>query len=105
VHNLVSGAAIGQKPPVDLGSGENGPDSVASKDQIVKFVQDAFAYTHKAMNTLTAANLVQMVKSPFGGGEMARGAAAEIAISHTFDHYGQMVVYARMNKIVPPASR
>ena len=24
---------------------------------------------------------------------------------HSFDHYGQMVVYARMNGIVPPASR
>jgi hypothetical protein len=24
--------------------------------------------------------------------------------SHTFDHYGQMVVYARMNGVVPPAS-
>jgi hypothetical protein len=24
---------------------------------------------------------------------------------HTFDHYGQMVVYARMNGIIPPASR
>ena len=25
--------------------------------------------------------------------------------SHAFDHYGQMVVYLRMNGIVPPASR
>jgi hypothetical protein len=24
---------------------------------------------------------------------------------HSFDHYGQMVVYARMNGVVPPASR
>jgi hypothetical protein len=24
---------------------------------------------------------------------------------HCFDHYGQMVVYLRMNGIVPPASR
>jgi len=26
-------------------------------------------------------------------------------ISHPFDHYGQMVVYLRMNNIIPPASR
>jgi uncharacterized damage-inducible protein DinB len=24
---------------------------------------------------------------------------------HTMDHYGQMVIYLRMNGIVPPASR
>jgi len=24
---------------------------------------------------------------------------------HSFDHYGQMAVYARMNGVVPPASR
>jgi hypothetical protein len=27
------------------------------------------------------------------------------AVWHSFDHYGQMVVYARMNGVVPPASR
>lgn len=26
-------------------------------------------------------------------------------IEHTSEHYGQLVVYARLNKIVPPASR
>jgi uncharacterized damage-inducible protein DinB len=24
---------------------------------------------------------------------------------HGFDHYGQMVVYLRMNGVIPPASR
>jgi uncharacterized damage-inducible protein DinB len=26
-------------------------------------------------------------------------------VAHGFDHYGQMVVYLRMNNIIPPASR
>jgi hypothetical protein len=30
---------------------------------------------------------------------------ASVAVWHSFDHYGQMVVYARMNGIIPPASR
>jgi hypothetical protein len=46
-----------------------------------------------------------MLKSPFGPGDMARGSLAGILTSHSFDHYGQMVVYARMNGIIPPASR
>jgi hypothetical protein len=28
-----------------------------------------------------------------------------LTIGHIDDHYGQMVVYLRMNGIVPPASR
>jgi hypothetical protein len=105
VMYLVSAAALGEKPPVDLGSGENGPDSIKTKAQIVDFLTASFAYAHKAMNSLTAQNQLNMVKSPFGPGEMARGAVANIAITHDFDHYGQMVIYARMNNLVPPASR
>jgi uncharacterized damage-inducible protein DinB len=101
---LVAAAANEEKPPVELG-GENGPASVKSKEEIVKFMKDAFAYAHRAMSKLTAENLTQMVKSPFGEGQMAKGGAMFISVSHTFDHYGQMVVYARMNGIVPPASK
>jgi len=102
---IVSAGAMGQKPPLDLGSGENGPDNIRTKAEIVKYLTDAFAYAHKAMNSLSAKSEVEMVPSPFGSGEMARGAIANIAITHTFDHYGQMVVYARMNNVIPPASR
>ena len=31
--------------------------------------------------------------------------AAALGLAHPFDHYGQAVVYLRMNNIVPPASR
>jgi len=30
---------------------------------------------------------------------------AAFGLAHMMDHYGQMVVYLRMNGIVPPASR
>jgi hypothetical protein len=106
VMYMVAAASLGQKPPIDLGSGENGPDSVKTKEQIVKYLSDAFAYTHKAMNALTDKNQLEMVKAPFPGApDMARAGIANIAIGHTFDHYGQMVVYARMNNVIPPASR
>jgi hypothetical protein len=31
--------------------------------------------------------------------------SAGIIFWHTMDHYGQMVEYARMNGVIPPASR
>jgi hypothetical protein len=101
----VSAAASGEKNPTDMGTNENGPAAVKGKDAAVKYLKDAFAYAHKAVGSLTEKNLTEMVKSPFGPGQAPRVRMASIAVSHSFDHYGQMVVYARMNGIIPPASR
>ena len=105
VNYMIGAALLQQKPPVDLGAGENGPDSIIGKDQTMRFLKDSFAYLHKAMKTLTEANQRDMIQSPFGNSQSPRLAIALIAAEHCFDHYGQMVVYARMNGIVPPASR
>ncbi len=103
--NYIFGAAIlGEKPPVDTGE-ENGPASVKSKADIMKFLKDSFVYTHKAMNSIDEKNLVAPIKNPFGEGSATRLGIAMIAVAHPFDHYGQMVEYLRMNGIVPPASR
>lgn len=101
----VSAAILGEKNPTEMGKSENGPASLKSKAEVEKYVKDAFAYAHRAMLSLNDQNLGGMVKSPFGNGETARLSLAITAVSHCFDHYGQMVVYARMNGIVPPASR
>ena len=102
---LVAAAAKGEKVPVDIGAGENGPASANSRETIAKFLKDAFAYASSVAQTLTPENETQMVASPFGEGKMARGGAMQIAVWHSFDHYGQMVVYARMNGVIPPASK
>ncbi len=49
-----------------MGKNENGPDSLADKEAIVKYLKDSFAYAHKALHTITAANALGEVKSPFG---------------------------------------
>ncbi len=77
-----------------------------TKAEIVKFLQDSFAYAHTSMASLTAANQLDLVKAPFPGmPDTARAGIANLAIWHAFDHYGQMAVYARMNNIIPPASQ
>lgn len=101
----VSAAVLGEKNPTDMGKGENGPASLKTKEDILKYVKDAFAYGHRAMLTLNEKNLTDLMPSPFGSGKMPRVSAASVAVWHTFDHYGQMAVYARMNGIIPPASR
>ncbi|MBI5086097.1 MAG: DinB family protein [Acidobacteria bacterium] len=101
----VAAAALGEKNPIDMGKNENGPETIKTKAEVVDFVKAAFVYGHKAAKALTDKNLTELMASPFGQGKMTRLSAISIAVWHTFDHYGQMAVYARMNGIVPPASR
>lgn len=105
VNYAVAAAVLGEKNPSETGANENGPTTLDGKEAIVKYVKASFAYAHKAMAALTDRNLVDMIQSPFESGKGTRIYMANVAIWHSFDHYGQMVVYARMNGIVPPASR
>src|ERR1700688_4008267 len=57
VNYMIGASILEEKPPVELG-GENGPDSVKSKADAVKFLKDSFAYAHKAVATLNEGNLV-----------------------------------------------
>jgi DinB family protein len=101
---MVSASVLGEKNPDTAGS-ENGPASMKTKDEIVKYLKDSFVYAHRAMGSLTDNNLTDMVTSAFGSDKVPRVSMATVAAWHSFDHYGQCVVYARMNGIVPPASR
>jgi uncharacterized damage-inducible protein DinB len=101
--NYVFGAAIlGEKPPVE--GGENGPDSVKTKADILKFLNDSFTYLHKALASITDKNQLEQV-TLFGEMKVARLSVGAFSTAHPFDHYGQMVEYLRMNGIIPPASR
>jgi hypothetical protein len=105
INYLVAAALLSEKTPVEMGQSENGADSLDNKDGIVKYLKDSFAYAHKAIDTITEKNALGDVKSPFGQGNATRSSLATIFAWHSFDHYGQAVVYARMNGVVPPASR
>jgi uncharacterized damage-inducible protein DinB len=103
--NFEFGAVImGEKSPVHPGSDENGPDSVKSPAEILKYLKDSFAYLHKAIATINAKNDIEPIKAPWGG-TVTRLQIAVLAAAHPWDHYGQMVEYLRSNGIVPPASR
>ncbi len=105
VNYAVGASVLGEQNPTDMGQSENGPANLKTKDEVVKYLKDSFAYAHKAMASVTDQNSTAMVKSAFGNQQVPRLNMAMVPVWHTFDHYGQMVVYARMNGIVPPASR
>jgi hypothetical protein len=86
----------GAKPDVDMKAMGN----LTSKDDAVKALEGSFAYAHKQLATLTAANAFASVKD-----DQTKTSMAAFGIAHMCDHYGQMVEYLRMNGIVPPASQ
>lgn len=99
-------AMIGQDlpPGVDFKGAANGPVSILTKDQILKYLKDSFALGHKALMSITAQNAVSpLAESPIPFMK-TRLDLATFSLTHTSDHYGQMVVYMRMNGIAPPAS-
>ena len=105
VNYVVAASLLGEKSPVDPGPDENGPASMKAKDDIVKFLKDSFAQVHKGIAAVTEQNLTEMIASPFGKNRVPRVSMVTLPAWHTYDHYGQAVVYARMNGIIPPASR
>ena len=73
--------------------------SLKNKDDIVKALAATFAFAHKAVANVTAANAFQSIR-----GTQTPVTAFAGAIGHAEDEYGQAVEYLRMNAIVPPAS-
>jgi uncharacterized damage-inducible protein DinB len=93
------GIVSGLKPDMDV----SGIEKLTKKEDVVAALAGSFAFAHKAIATLNPANSFEVIKSPEPGFQ-TRATLASFGISHCFDHYGQMVVYLRMNGIVPPAS-
>ena len=98
VVTRIAEAISGEKAPVDIGSTDNGPDTLKTKDQIIEYFRASIAFTHKAVGAITEKNMNDPV--PFGRNGTKASAAAFIGL-HSYDHYGQMVVYARMNGVIP----
>jgi uncharacterized damage-inducible protein DinB len=92
-------SGFGIKPTIDPKS----LDKLTSKDDIVKALKDSFAFAQQAVGTMTTENAFEEI--PQKDGTYTRATITAFSLAHTNDHYGQMVVYLRMNGIVPPASR
>ena len=91
----------GKPEPAGLNA-PNGPEEMKSRDEILKFLKDSFAYSHQAVRGITAENATGLVD--FRGNKVTRISLVVLALTHISDHYGQAVEYLRMNGVVPPAS-
>ena len=97
----ISGSNLGP----DFGEGDNpSRDLFKTKADVVKFVQEAVADGAKVTQQQGDAGLDNTTK--FFGNRLAHNSYIwTVAIEHSAEHYGQLVVYYRANNMVPPDSR
>jgi uncharacterized damage-inducible protein DinB len=107
VNNFLFAAALsGETANITEEDRKNGPATLKTREDYIKYLKDSFAAAHKAMDTVNEKNAAEVVALPgFPNAKSPRLYWANVITWHGFDHYGQMVVYLRMNGIVPPASR
>ena len=103
---ILAAAALGQQPPADAGD-EQGPDSVVTKEQHLAYLRGSYDALDRAAHAIGDESIPVLSSpiSPFQGSAATRIALLSEAMIHAYDHYGQIVVYLRMNGIIPPASR
>jgi hypothetical protein len=97
----ISGSNLGP----DFGEGDNpSRDVFRTKADVVKFVQEAVADGAKVIQQQGDVGLD--TTSKFFGNRLAHNSSIwTVAIEHSGEHYGQLVVYYRANNLVPPDSR
>ncbi len=74
-------------------------EKLTTRADILNALKDSLTQAHAYCDAITPENA--FVTTANG----TRGGMAAFGIAHMMDHYGQLVVYLRMNGIVPPASR
>ncbi len=91
-----------KEPPPKCDAG--GPSTAKTKAELVAYLRESFDYAQSVLRTMAPANALEPVTGPYGGPSTRLGITT-LAVWHASDHYGQLVVYLRMNGIIPPASQ
>jgi len=76
-----------------------------SKADIMQALRQSYDYGEAVFKEFNDAAWTAAVMGPRFIGQATRLRIANFAMTHTMDIYGQMVVYLRLNGVVPPASR
>ena len=73
-----------------------------TKANLLAALNKSIAYCEQAFDGTTDANGTSVVKA--GGGPMQKLMVLNLNVSHTWEHYGNLVTYMRLKGIVPPTS-
>lgn len=77
--------------------------TTTTKAAIVKALGESVAYCDAGYGSLTPASAAEMVKA--GHRQIPRVQPLFNNVSHNVEHYGNLVTYFRMKKMVPPSTK
>ncbi len=78
-------------------------NNLKTREEILKTLRESYDYDAKIWDGLTEEKALEMVAGR-GGQQVQRWSFILGAIQDNMNHYGNLVVYLRLNGIVPPRS-
>jgi uncharacterized damage-inducible protein DinB len=110
-ENYFVGAKIGGTvPPADTGiTGKTHKEAVAYEErrmrrvELIRALEQSFAFLKRSMADTPLDRLESL--TDYSGRSVPTRTAWLYATTHLHEHFGQMIAYARSNKIVPPWSK
>src|SRR5262249_44681631 len=78
--------------------------NATSKADRIKAMNDSFDYGIAVVKEFNNQTIQETIQAPFMG-PSTRARVLFFLLGHTWDIYGQMAVYLRLNGVVPPASQ
>ena len=95
----------GQAPAVDTTDFAVFGLQATSKTMVLNALSAGYDYGIAVLGEFNDEQMLGTIQGPRYLGNVTRVRMAYFALSHAMDIYGQMVVYLRLNGVVPPASR
>jgi hypothetical protein len=80
---------------------KGGPSRASTKAELLQYLRASFDYGNKVLAAMSDASGQEKVEGQYWGDNTSLTVAVA-AVWHIADHYGQIVPYLRMNRIVPP---
>ena len=79
--------------------------TATTRAQIIKVLGESIAYCDAAYAALDDKRAGETIEMPFGMGKGARALPLMVNSGHVQEHYGNLVTYFRMKKMVPPSTK
>ena len=100
--NLSLGGRLGGTPPASLDR-KNVRSAMNTKSEALAVTRQSMQYIRDVLTNVPAGELITEVN--VFGSKAPKLRVALLPVDHAHEHLGQLIAYARMNRIVPPWSK
>jgi uncharacterized damage-inducible protein DinB len=100
VQHLAAATMLGEPVTADMAD-ERGPDHVRTKAEVLQYLKESFTALKRAAAVIDETNAFAPLNAASGSGSNTRIGLIGQAVAHSWNHYGQVVAYLRMNGLTP----